>query len=252
MDMAKGIQIAPQNYVTLNRPARDFVSRDMYIRADGLVRGHFHYAVGFTDFSKDDPALQQGYYLPLLITAPGKKMTVIKNDGEKTKEFTDDKELVLKVVPGQTWQINLDGKPLIRLDLREAVFEKKGAAKMNASFFDPGTCGLMVTGHIGTVYKDSKAHETAVEFENALPVGSRLIYIGAIPSTDAAGGTSFSVGTSGDDTSYVSSENLSGTTPVVATVPFPLIATPKVSIKLGAELTAGSIDFYATVIRLEV
>ena len=120
---------------------------------------------------------------------------------------------------------------------------------MNVNFFDPGACGLLVTGHIGTLDKDS---ETEVTFEKALPVGTRMVYLIAIASDDMEGAATITAGDGATENLYADGSGIEKGKGKVATPDLPLIANDQIKVKLDNKITKGTVKLYATVIRLEV
>ena len=123
---------------------------------------------------------------------------------------------------------------------------------MNVDFFDTGTCGIALTGHIGTVNKDSKADEKAVVFEKALPVGAKLVSVLAIPTEDMKGATKVTVGSGSTEDAYAKDVALTAGKAVVSDAGYKDITSGTVQIKVDAAISAGAVDVFATVIRLDV
>ena len=121
---------------------------------------------------------------------------------------------------------------------------------MNVPFFDAGVCGIPMTGHVGSINKDSGAESAAVVFDAAIPVGTKLVNVIAIPSEDLDGGTTISVGDGVTETAYVDGETLTAGKAAVKDQGLKDVTSEKVGVKVSAAITAGSVDVFATIIRL--
>lgn len=252
MEYLTSISIPAHNVVLYGRAVGDMVERGMRVRADGTVKGKFHHVTGYGGFSKNAEQ-QEGYYFPFLLNATGEKMDFIKNGKPSRTDIDFEPYNVFRVTAQETWEVKVDGQTVAKFDFSQATFEeKKGDTKMKADFFDPGVCGLMVTGHIGTITKDTKKATEGITFENALPVGARMVYLVAICSDDLEGGTSVTAGDGVTEDIYAKSHAIEKGKGGASHPDLPLIKSGTVKVKLGAEVTKGSIDLYATVIRVEV
>lgn len=122
---------------------------------------------------------------------------------------------------------------------------------MKCGFFDTGVCGIMTTGYIGTI--DSKTEEatSGVTFENALPVGTRVVYLAAICSDDMEGATNITAGTADQEDLYASAHAISKGKGGAAHPDLPLVKDGTIKAKVDSAVTTGTVDIYATVIRLE-
>lgn len=124
---------------------------------------------------------------------------------------------------------------------------------MKANFYNPGACGLMQAGYIGTLGKNTQQQTEGVVFENALPVGTRLVYLLAICSDDMTGPTTITAGDGGEkEDVYAKTHAITQGEGSAATPPLPLIKNGTVKVKVDAAVTEGTVDIYAVVIRLEV
>ena len=248
MEYFTSIKIPAQDVVLYGLPVSAMVQNGMRVQKDGKVKGRLFHVPLYAGFSKDT-ALQSGYFFPFHITNAGEDMDFLKNGEQRyTGKFEDYN--VLKVEPGQRWDILVDGQKIAVFDFSEAKFdEPKGESKMNVDFFDPGICGIAMTGHIGTLKKDD---ENVVVFDKALPVGTKLINLIAVASSDMTGPTDVSVGDGTTEEAYGKAESIAKGKTVVVDGGFKDIAAERVGLKPDSKLTAGSIDVYATVIRLKV
>lgn len=249
MEYLRTISIPAHNVVLCGRPVGDMVERGMRVREDGTVKGKFHHMTRYIGYSST-PEEQEGYYLPLILNTPGEKLDIVKNGVTIRDGIEFDPYIVLRVTAEDTFEIKVDGKTIASLNFSQAVFqEKKGENDMNVNFFDPGACGLLVTGYIGTMDKDS---ETEVTFEKALPVGARMVYLIAIPSDDMEGAGTVSAGDGATENLYADGHVIEKGKGGAAHPALPLIANDQIKVKLDSKITKGTVKLYATVIRLEV
>lgn len=253
MEYLKTISIPAHNVVLYGKAVGEMVERGMRVRQDGTVKGKFHHVTGYRGFNSANPAEQEGCYFPFLLNETGEKMDFIKNGKPRKTGLDFEPYNVFRVTAEDTFEVKVDGKTVAKFDFSQATFEeKKGERKMKVDFFDPGVCGLMVTGHIGTLTKDTKGATEGVVFENALPVGTRMVYLAAICSDDLEGGTSVTAGDGTTEDIYAKEHAIEKGKGGAAHPDLPLITSGTVKVKLGAEITKGTVDIYATVIRLEV
>lgn len=246
MEYLTSILIPPQDKVLYGLPVSAMVRSGMRVQADGKAKGRLPYVTAYPGFEKG----AEGYFFPFFIKDMGEKMTFLKN-GQTTRINGSSFEAynVLKVEPGQIWTVLVDGRNIARLDFSETIFEeKKGDRRMNIPFYDDGICGIALTGHIGTLKKDD---DKEIVFDNALPIGTRLINLIAIASGDMAGAESISVGDGATEEKYGSITGLSAGKATVTDGKLADIAAGTVGLKPNTKITEGSVDVYATVIRLE-
>lgn len=250
MEYITGIKIPEQDKVLYGLPVSALVRSGMRIQADGKVKGHLHHVSEYTGFDK---TLKTGYYFPFLITNPGKKMEFYKNGESRGGERDFEAYNVFKVEAGQTWTVKVDGETIANIDFSETVFEQpKGGNDMKASFFEPGACGLMTTGYIGTFDKETQNQTEGVTFKGVLPVGARMVCLVAICSDDMEGATTITAGDGAKADIYANKHAVAKGKGGAAHPDLPLIKNGDITIKAEAQVSAGKIDFYATVIRLEV
>lgn len=251
MEYITGIKIPEQDVVLYGLPVSAMVRRGMRMQLDGKAKGLLHHVPEYPGFS-GTKSLQSGYYFPFFIANAGKKMTFRKN-GEKRYDGNFEEYNVLKVEPGQRWEILVDGETIANIDFSETVFEQpKGGNDMKASFFEPGACGLMTTGYIGTFDKETQNQTEGVTFKGVLPVGARMVYLVAICSDDMGGATTITAGDGAKADIYANKHAVAKGKGGAAHPDLPLIKNGDITIKAEAQVSAGKIDFYATVIRLEV
>lgn len=90
------------------------------------LSGTLKYVADFEKFAPGDPNLQKGNYivLDLADNECNNKYSTHKN-GEHSKDHDkDDKQLVIKVEPGQTWGIQIDDGTITTLDFSRVTFEQ--------------------------------------------------------------------------------------------------------------------------------
>ena len=234
------------------RPVRDMVRKGARVQENGIVKGKFPYVTGYISIN----GKTEGHYFPAWVNIPGKKLEIVRcSDGTSgvgtMGEEPGDNFVVILMDDNKEFDIKVDGKTICHLDFSEAVLEEKEDKKMNVNFFDTGVCGLPITGHIGSVNKDSKA-STAVTFEKAMPVGTKLVNVIAVASEDMAGATKVTVGDGNTENAYADGLDVTAGNVAVKDAGYKGVTSGTVKIKVDTDITAGSIDVYATVIRLEV
>ena len=250
MEYLTSIKIPAQDKVLYGLPVSAMVRRGIRVQLDGKVKGRLFHVTGYTGFSKVEAS---GDYFPFFIVNAGKKMTFLKN-GEQRFSGNFEAYNVLKVEPGQVWEIQVDGQTIAVFDFSQARFdEPKGESSMKASFFEPGACGLMTSGYIGTFDKNTQNQTDGVTFENALPVGARMVYLVAICSDDMTGATKITAGDGGaNEDIYAKDHAITKGKGGAAHPDLPLIKSGTIKVKVDQNVTEGKIDIYATVVRLEV
>lgn len=252
MEYLTSIRIPRPNETFFGVPAGVFIRQGARVQIDGKVKARLHHVTDFKQFS-GNVEQQSGYYFPFIVTEPGKKMELITNGKVQWTDVDFDPKIILRVKPGSTFELKVDGRTVARLDFSQARFdEPKGDSKMNVPFFDTGVCGINITGHIGTLNKDSKADEAAVVFDGALPIGARLVNLTVIPSADVEGGASVTVGDGVNKKAYADAAAITAGEVAVEDTKLKELTSGKVTVKLGAALTAGTVDIFATIIRLAV
>lgn len=255
MEYFTSISVLPQKEERYGLAVEDMIAPGMRLQYDGVVKGRFHYVPLYEGFSKSKEN-QSGYYLPLKINKTGEKLTIFKN-GEKAKEvegFGQDPYLVIKVEPGQIWSLNIDGREIASLDLGEAVFEEeKKERAMTVDFYDLANCGLTSVGTIAHFDKNVKAAETPIEIKTAIPKGTRLKKFITISSDDMEGPSSVGIGIHGTDPKEYGTATITQGQIVDTEVEgYKKVLGKTVCFKLDSDVTAGTVDVLAEVIRLEV
>ncbi len=252
MEYMMYIKVPSHNEFLYGLTAGDMVLQGMRVQADGKVKGLFHYVSKYLGFSgkKDE---QEGYYFPFRLLINGKTMTFIKNGITIRDNIPFEEYNVFRVTPKDIFEIKVDGKFFARLDFSEARYEpKRGDVPMNVAFYDTGICGIPITGFIGKIDKGSKADKEAVELVNSLPYGTRLVNVTTIVSEDFEGSATLDLGNIKSGTAYASALALKAGEATVTDTKLAEITADKVTAKLSAAITAGTVNVFATIIRLTV
>ena len=254
MEYMTRISIPAQDEEFYGMPAGNLMYRGARVQADGKVKGSFKYVKDYITIN----GKTAGHYFAAWVNVPGSKLEIVRcSDGTSgvgtMGEEPGDNFVVILMDDNKEFDIKVDDRTICHLDFTEAVLEdKKEEKKMNVDFFDTGTCGIALTGHIGTVNKDSKADEKAVVFEKALPVGTKLVSVLAIPTEDMKGATKVTVGSGSTEDAYAKDVALTAGKAVVSDAGYKDITSGTVQIKVDAAISAGAVDVFATVIRLDV
>ncbi len=236
------------------KPVGELVRKGARIQADGKVKGHFPYVASY--ISVNDKT--EGHYFPAWVNVKGNECEIVRcSDGTSAKGTLNagpgDNFIVILMDDHKEYDIKVDGKFICHLDFSEAILEeKKGDTKMNAQFFDPGVCGLPITGHICRLNKENAKDTTAVTVEKALPAGTKLVNIITVASDDLAGGTSVTVGSGAAEDAYASEAKVTKGKTEVTDGKYVNVTSGTAKIKVGAGITEGTVDVFATVIRLTV
>lgn len=255
MEYYTSISVCPQKLEVLGMPVEKMIAGGMRLQYNGKVKGKFHYVKGYTGFSKSAEN-QDGYFLPIVINTKGEKLTIFKN-GEQAKEnpeLAKDNQLVMKVTPAVVYELKVDGQSIAVLDFSEAVFEEeKEENKMNVTFFDPGSCGVYTTGHIAHLDKNTKTADAPLVLENVFPKGAYLIDFIVKSSDDMAGPSTIGIGINEKDPKeYGSATATQGQIVKTEVEGFKQAIGSTVRVKADSDVTEGTVDVFATIIRLEV
>lgn len=108
----------------LGKSVGDMISPDTYVTKDGYVLGTLKKVENFVEFNTANVAEQSGYYFPFILGQSGKKMTFLK-DGTPTKtDIPYDPEILFRI-PNKdtTFEVQVDGKSVIKLDFTKTTFE---------------------------------------------------------------------------------------------------------------------------------
>ena len=101
----------------------EMIGSDVKVSADGKVTGTFHYVTGYTGFNADVPAEQEGYFFPFTLTAPGEKMTFIKNGSPVKADIAWEADNVFRVTASDKFTVKVDGSEVITFNFSKAIFE---------------------------------------------------------------------------------------------------------------------------------
>lgn len=255
MEYYTSISVCPQKSEVLGMPVEKMVGGGMRLQYNGKVKGRFHYVKGYSGFSKSAEN-QDGYFLPIIINTKGEKLTIFKN-GEQAKENPDlkkDSQLVMKVTPSVVYELKVDGRSIATLDFSDAVFEEeKEENKMNVTFFDPGSCGVYTTGVIAHLDKNTKTADAPLEIKDILPKGAYLINFLTKSSDDMAGPSSIGIGIDEKDPKeYGTATATQGQIVETKVEGFKQAIGSTIRVKADTDVTEGTVDVFATIIRLEV
>lgn len=122
------LTLFPSSQSLLGKQVSELVGNDLKVKANGVVTGTFHYVTGFTEFSSNSEE-QSGYYFPFHLTKTGTKMTFKKN-GTPTKEnIPFDADIIFRVVKGDTFEVLVDDKSVVKFTFAGATFEAQARAK---------------------------------------------------------------------------------------------------------------------------
>lgn len=254
MEYLTCISIPTPDVEFYGRAVGDMVRKGARVQADGKVKGHFPYVTNYITIN----GKTEGHYFPAWVNIPGKSCEIVRcSDGTSATgtmgEEPGDNFVVILMDDNKEFDIKVDGKKICHLDFSEAILEeKREEKKMNVSFFDTGICGVPITGHVGSVNKDSKAEQSAAVFEAAMPVGTRLVNVIAVASEDMAGATKVTVGDGNTENAYANELEVTAGQAAVEEGSYKAVSSGTVKVKVDAEITAGSVDIFATVLRLEV
>ena len=118
------LTIPARSQTLLGMQVAAMVSPDVRVTESGSVLGTLPFVEGFKGFNEKKPEEQQGNYFPLVLTQTGQKMTLKKN-GTAAKDKQNmkfDPEIILRVdSPENYYEIEVDGKPVVKLDFKNAV-----------------------------------------------------------------------------------------------------------------------------------
>ena len=123
---------------------------------------------------------------------------------------------------------------------------------MFTDFFDEGICGIPQVAHLGTINKDSKEATKGFALEKQLPAGFLLMNVIAVASADMAGASNVTVGDATTEDAYGSALEVSKGKSKVNDLGLTAPKSAIVKVKTDAAISAGSIDIFATAIRLSV
>lgn len=120
--------------ITMPAAGQDFYGKtagemitDAWAGEDGTVTGTFHYVTGYTGFNETEPAEQEGYYFPFVLTKSGATMTFKKNGDISKDSIPWEADNVFRVTQGDTFEVLVDGNHVVTFNFTEAVFETKAA-----------------------------------------------------------------------------------------------------------------------------
>lgn len=228
------------------RPVGDMVRKGARIQADGKVKGVFPYVTDYIEVN----GKTEGHYFPARVNVPGKELEIVRcSDGTSGKG--NDDFVVILMDDNKEFDIKVDGRLICHLDFTEAILEeKKGEKKMNAEFFNPGACGIQISGCIGSLNKENAKDTEAITFEKAIPAGTKLVNIITVASADMAGATKVTVGSGAKEDAYASEATVTAGKTVVTDAKYVDVTSGTIKLKVDEAITKGTVDVFATIIRL--
>ena len=246
MEYLTCISIPTPDVEFYGRPVGDLVRKGARIQADGKVKGVFPYVTGYIEVN----GKTEGHYFPARVNVPGKELEIVRcSDGTSGKG--NDDFVVILMDDNKEFDIKVDGKKICHLDFSEAILEeKKGDKKMNADFFNPGACGIQISGCIGSLNKDNAKGDGAVTFEKAIPAGTKLVNVITVSSDDMKGATKVTVGSGAKEDAYASEATATAGKAVVTEADYVDVTSGTVTLKADQAITEGTVDVFATIIRL--
>lgn len=122
------LTVPARSQTILGMQVAAMVSPDVHVTESGSVLGMLPYVEGFKGFNEKKPEEQQGNYFPFVLTQTGQKMTLKKNGtapkGKQDMKF--DPEIILRVDSPETYfEIEVDGKPVVKLDFKNTILSGK-------------------------------------------------------------------------------------------------------------------------------
>lgn len=130
--ISKDILTIPDQDIIFGEPVLDkkvseMISKDTKVLSNGAVIGTLNYIEDFEKFSSN-PLEQDGYFFPLILGGTaGTTMTIVKNGVATKEDIPYDKDLVLRVVKGDNFDIYVDDNttPAVSLLFTRTTFRKK-------------------------------------------------------------------------------------------------------------------------------
>ena len=105
---------------------------NVWVGENGYVTGTFHYITGYTGFNEAVSAEQEGYYFPFVLTKSGTTMTFKKNGDVSKDSIPWEADNVFRVIPGDIFEVLVDGAHVVTFNFAGAVFEPKTVLKSSA------------------------------------------------------------------------------------------------------------------------
>lgn len=121
------LTLFPASQTLLGKKVSDLVGSDLQVYADGSVKGTFHYVSDYTEFSSE-PDEQSGYYFPFHLTKSGTTMTFKKNGSPTKQDIPFDADIIFRVSKGDTFEVIVDKKSVVKFSFLNAVFEPQSKA----------------------------------------------------------------------------------------------------------------------------
>lgn len=109
----------------MGKTVSELIGTDVKVYADGSVTGTLKNVTDFTEFNSTNVDEQSGHYFPLHLTQAGTKMTLKTNGVAKPEKenMAFDPDILFRVSDANTtFTIEVDGKEVITLNFRKAIF----------------------------------------------------------------------------------------------------------------------------------
>lgn len=254
MEYLTCISIPTPDVEFYGKPVGEMVRKCARVQENGIVKGRFPYVSDYIEVN----GKTEGHYFPAWVNVPGHECEIVRcSDGTSAKGTLDagpeDNFVVILMDDNKEFDIKVDGKLICHLDFSEAILEdKKGEDKMNADFFNPGACGIMISGHIGSLNKENAKSAEAITFEKAIPAGTKLVNIITVASADMKGATKVTVGNGAKEDAYAKDAAVTAGKTTVTESDYVDVTAGTIKLKPDEAVTEGTIDVFATIIRLAV
>lgn len=148
------VTIPDQSEEWLGKTIGELIEPGAEIKEDGTVVATLKHVTGFSGFNATKPEEQEGYFFPFRLTQKGTQMTFFMN-GEQTKtNITFDPDILIRVKPGYTFEVEVDGASAIKINFDRATFENEEVPAVNDEVYtlrgaNDGIEGLTAKDYIG-------------------------------------------------------------------------------------------------------
>lgn len=134
------LEIPNQTDQWLGKLISDMVADDVSVDINGKVYGTIKHTE-FVEFNSTEISEQTGFYFPFKIIGTTGTLMTLKTNGVVTKEdIPFDPEIIFKVKPENTYEVEVDGVPTITLSFDNAKFENEdGTVDTDNSEIDVNT-----------------------------------------------------------------------------------------------------------------
>lgn len=125
--------------MTLPAAGQDFYGKtagemmeEAFVDANGNVTGTFKHVTGYTGFNSEVTEEQEGYFFPFHLTKTGTTMSFLKNGEPGKEDIPWEADNVFRVTKGDTFEIKVDGTPVVTLSFDKATFQTKSKSRKKA------------------------------------------------------------------------------------------------------------------------